>query len=260
MNTKNQFETFKALHQQSEPLLIGNVWNAQSAKVFEKLNFKAIATSSAAVAETLGYADGEQMSFEEYMFVVKHIIKAVPVPLSVDLESGYGLDVSDVAENILKLSKAGVVGINIEDSILRNGKRTIEEMTTFTAKLEEICQHLKSFGVNMFINVRCDAFLLNLPKAVDEAVKRLKVYQQTGVHGLFFPCITALSDMQAITKVSTLPVNVMCMPGLCDFTQLRDAGVKRISMGNFVNQSIYNHLENRLQTIVQEKKFESLFQ
>src|SRR6187551_2268307 len=124
MNTKNQFETFNALHHQREPLLIGNVWNAQSAKVFEKLNFKAIATSSAAVAETLGYADGEQMSFEEYMFVVKHIARAVPLPLSVDLESGYGLDASDVAENILKLSKAGAVGINIEDSILRNGKRT----------------------------------------------------------------------------------------------------------------------------------------
>src|SRR6187551_164728 len=100
MNTKNQFETFNALHHQSEPLLIGNVWNVQSAKVFEKLKFKAIATSSAAVAETLGYADGEQMSFEEYLFVIRHIMKAVPLPLSVDLEAGYGTTANEVAKNI----------------------------------------------------------------------------------------------------------------------------------------------------------------
>jgi 2-methylisocitrate lyase-like PEP mutase family enzyme len=152
-----------------------------------------------------------------------------------------------------------VVGINLEDSILRDGKRTIEEATTFTAKLEEICQRLKPFEVNIFINVRCDAFLLNLPNAVDEAVKRLNLYQQTGVHGLFFPCITALSDIRTIATVSTLPVNVMCMPELPDFTQLRDAGVKRISMGNFVNQSLYNHLETRVKSIVLENGFENLF-
>jgi 2-methylisocitrate lyase-like PEP mutase family enzyme len=77
---KNQFEQFNALHHQPEPVLMGNVWNVQSAKAFEKLDFKAIATSSAAVAETLGYADGELMTFEEYVFVIKHILKAVPLP------------------------------------------------------------------------------------------------------------------------------------------------------------------------------------
>jgi 2-methylisocitrate lyase-like PEP mutase family enzyme len=111
----------------------------------------------------------------------------------------------------------------------------------------------------MFINVRCDAFLLGLPNPVDEAIKRLLLYQKTGIHGLFFPCITGLSDIQAITKVSTLPVNVMCMPNLPDFKQLQEAGVKRISLGNFVNQSVYSYLENSVKTIVKDGNFKSLF-
>jgi 2-methylisocitrate lyase-like PEP mutase family enzyme len=256
---KSSFKEFKSLHHGTKPLLIGNVWNAQSAKVFEKQKFDAIATSSAAVAETLGYADGEEMTFEEYLFVAKRICKSTTLPVSVDLEAGYGKNADEIVENIKQLSAVGVAGINIEDSVMQNKKRSIVDKDQFADKLKQICQKLAATKTEMFINVRTDAFLLGLPDPVNEAVARAKAFQSTGVHGLFFPCITRLEDINAVVAACTLPVNVMCMPDLPNFSALGQAGVKRISMGNLLNQKLYSHLESRVGKIVQDGSFTSVF-
>src|SRR5262249_26319728 len=131
----NNVQYFIDLHKQADPLMIANVWNAESAKVFERTGFKAIATSSAAVAEALGYRDGEEMSFEEYLFIVKRIRASVNLPLSVDLETGFGKTPDEIISNIEKLSQLGVVGINIEDSSITNGTRKIHDAATFSRKL-----------------------------------------------------------------------------------------------------------------------------
>lgn len=256
---ENQFLKFRELHHQQDPLLIGNVWNVQSVKVFEKLNFKAIATSSAAVAETLGYADGQLMSFEEYFFVVERLIRSTSLPLSVDLEGGYGDNVGEIAKNIIRLSQAGVSGINLEDSIVKEGKQQILEAGEFAGMLSGICQALNKSGTTIFINVRCDAFLLGLPSPLQEALQRTRAYEKAAVHGMFFPCITKIENIKTIADVSRLPVNVMCMPGLGDFNMLKDAGVKRISMGNFLNRKVYQQLEHEVSTIQAEGRFDSLF-
>lgn len=253
------FEQFKSLHEQAEPLLIGNVWNAQSARACEKLKFKAIATSSAAVAESLGYSDGEEMTFEEYVFVIDRIRKATSLPLSVDLEGGYGNDVLAITENLQRLAKAGVAGVNIEDSKMENVSRAIVDATKFSALLADIVEELKSTSTNIFINVRCDAFLLQLPSAREEALARLKLFEHTGVHGLFFPCITAVEDIRAVVSATKLPVNVMCMPALPDFKALKGIGVKRISMGNFYNKDVYAHFERQLQITLENGSFGHLF-
>jgi PEP phosphonomutase and related enzymes len=250
---------FRSLHGQEEPLLIGNVWNAQSAKVFEAHKFKAIATSSSAVAETLGYKDGEQMSFDEYVFVIRRIASVTNLPFSVDLEMGYGATADAIVENILALSKIGVVGINIEDTRISDGKRTIRDTQEFSSLMKSIVASLKAKGTPMFINVRCDAFLLGLADALGEATKRTDQYQQTGVDGLFFPFVTRLDDIRALTRTSKLPVNVMCMPELPDFKSLKESGVKRISMGNFVNKKVYHELDVSLSTVVNAQSFNSLF-
>ena len=113
------FEKFVELHLSESPLILGNVWNVQSAKIFEKLKFKAIGTSSAAIANSLGYEDGENISFEEYFYIVKRISENTSLPLSVDIESGYSDDVDVILSNIIKLVEIGVVGINIEDSVCK---------------------------------------------------------------------------------------------------------------------------------------------
>ncbi len=255
----NSFQLFKELHTLSEPLLIGNVWNVQSAKVFEKLNFKAIATSSAAVADTLGYADGEQMPFDEYLFIIKRIKASTTLPLSVDLEAGYGKTVEEIAGRIRHLHALGIAGINIEDSIVKNGERKIVDAKDFANKLGDMIQIIKADHIELFVNVRCDAFLLGLNNAREEAINRIKLYETTGVHGIFLPCITNTDDIRATVTSTSLPVNVMCMPQLPDFNQLKELGVKRISMGNFVNGVTYSKMEALCGKVVSEQSFSCLF-
>lgn len=253
------FEQFRDLHHQDQPLLIANVWNAQSARLFEKRQFKALATSSAAVASTLGYSDGEQMSFDEYLFIIKRIRIATSLPLSVDLEGGYGKTSTEVISNIRRLAGEGVVGINIEDSVMVNGVRNILDPNEFAEKLSQVSVGLKALGVDIFINVRCDAFLLGLPDGRNEAIKRIRMYEQLGADGIFLPCITDIGDIKVTVESTKLPLNVMCMPKLPDFEMLRNAGVKRISMGNFLSTFGYDQIEKVAEKIVQQKNFSALF-
>jgi 2-methylisocitrate lyase-like PEP mutase family enzyme len=256
---KNRFKEFLDLHHKTSPVQIGNVWNAQSAQVYDKLNFEAIGTSSAAVAGSLGFADGEEMSFEDYLFVIKRIAATTSAMLTVDLEGGYGNTAEEICDHITKLYDIGVVGINIEDSVVTDSKRSIVDAVGFAAKLKKITSLLADARIEIFINVRADSFLLGLPNALEDALARTKLYQDTGVHGLFFPCITQIADIEKITALSRLPVNVMCMPGLPDFKALQDAGVKRISAGPFLNMNIYKALETSIERITTENSFASLF-
>jgi len=256
---QNQFHEFNRLHQQSEPLLLANAWDAQSARLFEQQNCKAIATSSAAVAESLGYNDGEEMPFDEYLFVIKRIASSVSIPFSVDMEGGYGNSPAIIVENITRLYELGVSGINIEDSIVTDGKRSIADPSVFAVKLQQVAHLLDTRNISMFINVRLDSFLLGLPNPTEDALSRAKLYQDTGVHGLFFPCVTELEDISQLTKYSKLPVNIMCMPGLAGFQQLKLAGVKRISAGPFLNKKVYRQLAESVNRIQLEQNFSTLF-
>lgn len=258
MTTK--IEEFRKLHHNETPLLLGNVWNVQSALQYQKLGFKAIGTSSAAIASDLGYEDGENMPFEDYFFMIQRIKSAVKIPLSVDIEAGYGKNVEDITANIVRLHEIGVVGINIEDSVVVNSKREITETEFFTSKLKSIVESLKKKNINMFINVRSDVFLLGLPNAVEETKHRLKQYQTTGIDGIFLPCISNEADIEEICKATELPVNVMCMPNLPNFEKLNELGVKRISMGNFVHSFLNKELEEIMLSVIEKKSFSPIFE
>ncbi|MEY3422268.1 MAG: hypothetical protein RIR48_2571 [Bacteroidota bacterium] len=250
---------FKELHHQTKPLMIGNVWNVQSAKVFEKLNFQAIGTSSAAIAHSLGYEDGEQMPFSDLLFMVERISKSVSLPLSVDIEFGYGNTATQIADNIIALTSIGVVGINIEDSFLDNGERKLKDSVQFSELLKELKDILLQKGVSIFFNVRCDAFLVNIPNTLQVATERINKYEQSGADGIFLPCITKESDIATIVLQTKLPLNVMCMPELPNFDTLEKLGVKRISMGNFLNFYAYSALENVTAKILSDQSFNSVF-
>ncbi len=254
----SNFEQFIKLHQQADPLLIGNAWNAHSARVLETLELQALATSSSAVAETLGYADGEVMSFEEYLFVIKRISDSSHLPLSVDLEAGYGKSVDEIVANIKKLHSLGVVGINIEDSHIEGGVRRIVSAEAFAEKLRQLSNALSSQQVGLFINVRCDAYLLGVPDARKEGMRRLKLYESQGIHGLFLPCITNIDDIKESVRAISLPLNVMCMPNLPDFAALKSAGVKRISMGNSLHHAAYQEMEKKMQQVIIDQNFSAL--
>jgi 2-methylisocitrate lyase-like PEP mutase family enzyme len=255
----NQFSTFHSLHHQNSPLLIANAWNVPTAKVFEQLKYKAIATSSAAVAESLGYSDGETMPFDNYILIAKRIVASVAVPVSVDIEGGYGKTVEEIAANITALANIGVSGVNIEDSTLSEGKRVMSEPNVFADKMKSIATILDTNGVKVFINLRTDSFLIGVPDTLKDALKRIAVYNDCGVHGIFVPCITKPDDIKACTATSNLPINVMCMPDLPDFKQLGDAGVKRVSMGPFPYRKVYKMLEGMTEEVLKDGNFKAYF-
>lgn len=250
---------FTELHNQNTPLLISNVWDVPSAKIAEKLNFQAIGTSSLAIASLLGYEDGEEISFSELKYFVEKIISNTKLPLTVDLEAGYGDDEKQIIENIKELAKLGVVGVNIEDSLVKNGERTLVDAENFSKLLENIVATLTSENIDIFINIRTDTFLLGVENTISETQKRISLYENAGVDGIFVPCIETKEDIEVIVKSTKLPLNVMCMPNIPDFKTLNNLGVRRISMGNFVFDKMYNQFENITQNIVKQQSFQSIF-
>ncbi len=250
---------FKDLHHQPTALLIGNVWDVRSARIAERLNFQVIGTSSAAIAALLGYADGGEMSFDELLYLVKQIRKNTSLPLSVDLESGYGRNANEIADNITQLAEIGVAGINIEDSLVSSGRRTLTDAEAFADILSDVTEKLQHEKINMFINVRTDTFLLGLVNALEETIKRTKRYEDAGANGIFVPCIEQIPAIKEIASSTQLPLNVMCMPNLPDFDTLNTLGVKRISMGNFTFDWMYNQFESKAREILQQKSFRPIF-
>lgn len=249
---------FKDLHNQEKPLLIGNVWDVPSAKTAEKLNFQAIGTSSSAIASILGYNDGEEMEFSELEYFVKRIALNTKLPLSVDLESGYSREPKEIFNHIKRLTKLGVVGINIEDSVV-NEKRELLDVNTFATTLKEIKELLEKENNPIFINVRTDTFILLKKNRIEETKKRIELYEKAGANGIFVPCIEDESDIKLVTNHTTLPINVMCMPNLPDFETLKNLGVKRISMGNFIFDKMYNHFEKTTEIVIKKQSFKSIF-
>lgn len=249
---------FKNLHNQNNPLVICNVWDVASAKKAEKLNFQAIGTSSSAIAEMLGYEDGEKMTFSELEYIVKRIIANTNLPLSVDLEAGYSRNSLEIVNHIKRLVNLGVIGINIEDSIV-NKERTFLNAEQFAKILLDIQNQLKKNNINIFLNVRTDTFLLGHPNPIEETKKRIKLYEKSGINGVFVPCIEKEKDIKTIVESTTLPINVMCMPNLPNFEKLQELGVKRISMGNFLFDNMYDKFEQVLSSISSQKSFKSIF-
>jgi len=254
----SNFQKFKQLHQQSDLLVLPNAWNAKSASIFEEKQFPAVATSSAAVAESLGYRDGEGMPFMDYLFIINRIVSAIRVPLTVDIEMGYGKTNAEVYTNILKLVELGVAGINIEDSIINQSKRTLKDTKTFGSTIEYIKNRLETEQLQLFINIRCDTYLLNIEKKREETIKRLKVYETTGADGIFLPCISNENDIVEAVNNTKLPVSVMCIPGLPGFAVLNKLGVKRVSMGPFMFNKIYDNIGRLSETIDTSKNFSSI--
>jgi len=185
------YEQFFQLHYNHAPLLIGNVWDVVSARAFERSGYKAIATSSAAIAHTWGYEDGEKIPFDLLLKVVERVMSNVNIPLSVDMEGGYSRDISKIIQNIEKLYELGVVGINIEDSV-KGEKLYMQSVDDFQKVISSISSHLERKNIKMFLNARTDAFLHKLPSPITETVKRIKAYENAGANGIFVPFIRAM--------------------------------------------------------------------
>jgi 2-methylisocitrate lyase-like PEP mutase family enzyme len=233
---------FHQLHQEKQMLVLPNAWSAGSAIVFEKQGFNAVATTSAGIAYSLGYPDGEGIHFEDLCAVVKQITKRISIPLSVDFECGYGESVAEVKENAKKLILAGAVGINIEDG-LPNGN--LNDLDFQLEKIESLVQLKEELGIPFVINARTCVYLLDVAddaSKIATAIERGNAFAKSGADCVFIP--GALSEEIVETLVSAIdaPLNIIANPLFNDFQKLNRIGVRRLSVGSGAVRSAFNHL------------------
>lgn len=250
---------FAESHNQPDPLIIANIWDAASAVAAQEAGYQVLGTSSAAIASTLGYEDGQGMPFDELFYMVTRIQAVSSLPLSVDVEAGYGDSAEEIADNIRRLAQTGVSGVNLEDSRVINGGRQLDDVSDFSRNLRTICTALRSENYSLFLNIRTDTYLLKYENALQETILRGQSYKAAGADGLFVPCLTSEKDISLIAEATGLPLNVMCMPSLPSFDRLKLAGVSRISMGNFVHSAMQSNLTDVMQAIRTRQTFEGLF-
>ena len=237
---KDTAENLRALHA-AGMLVLPNAWDAGSAAVIALAGAQAIATTSGGIAWSLGRCDGQRLTRAEMIERVREIVAAVTIPVTADIEGGYGLRPEDVASTIEAVIAAGAVGVNIEDSRAPGG--ALFDPAEQAARIQAARAAAVSAGLpQLYINARTDVFLygIGVPEArLDDVLARSFAYAKTGADSLFVP---GLADVQVITELaeaSPLPVNVMVGPGAPLVAELAAAGVRRVSIGTAIAQAAY---------------------
>jgi len=179
-----------------------------------------------AIAHSLGYKDGEEISPETLLFVVKHIMKVATVPVSVDFEAGYTNDPDEIWNRVQPFADLGIAGVNLEDSYMQDGKRVLGDANRMTSKLMHLRIH-----TNIFINARIDTYTTKHPDALNETINRALLYKKMGADGLFVPLMEKEEDIKEFVAKVDWPLNVFTTPNLPPYDVLAQLGVKRISHG-----------------------------
>jgi len=217
-------EAFRALHLAPDLIILPNAWDAVSARVLAEAGAKAVATSSAAVAWSHGYADGDHLPPMRLVATLEAIVRVLPVPLTADLESGYADKLDDFREFVRWVVGAGVAGINLEDQAGSCG--------LLCAKIEAARAAAAAEGVPLFVNARTDVLLKGThvgEAGVAEALRRGGLYRSAGADGFFVPTLVDEAQIKAVVEGVPLPLNLMVWPGMPTGARLRELGVKRIS-------------------------------
>ena len=246
-NLAKKAMAFHALHKtyKSKPLILPNVWNPLSAKIFEQAGFKAIATTSSGIAASLGYPDGEKIPKKLMFDMVRLIAQSVDIPVSMDFETGYGRTLEEICANVQTIIDAGVVGINIEDEN-PDKPGTLFSIEEQVKKIKAIKAYAQKLGVPLFINARTDIFWLKLytpEKRLGETIRRLKAYEKAGANGVFVPGLSDLTIVEEITKNISIPLNILSGPWVKDTAALVSAGVSRISIGSAAIRDLVSRLQ-----------------
>lgn len=226
---------FRALHRQPQPLVLTNAWDAGSARLIASLGAQAIATTSAGVAWSLGYRDGDVLPLDEHVAAVHRIRRVIDVPLSVDIEGGYSDDPAAVGAAVARFLDAGAVGINLQDGSA--------PPPLLCRKIEAARAAALRAGVDLYINIRCDVFARQLAPAgalVDETLQRARMYREAGADGLF-PLAVPPADIAALAAGTDLLLNVIAWPGLPPVAELAALGVRRVSTGSWMPQALWAH-------------------
>ncbi|MBJ9987408.1 isocitrate lyase/PEP mutase family protein [Paenibacillus sp. S28] len=222
---------FKELHTQT--FLLPNAWDAASAKVFEQCGFKAVGTTSAGIAAAHGYTD-RSIPFDTMLAAVREIVQAVSIPVTVDMEDGYGSTPEEVANSVRQVIESGAIGINLEDSMM-NPQDGLYDISEQRQKIAAIRQSINRLGIPVFINARTDPYWIQKGTSADmleETLKRTKAYREAGADGVFVPGVTDIAAIRILRKEIGGPVNLLAGDGMPSLHELQSLGIERISTGS----------------------------
>ncbi|MFL6619982.1 MAG: isocitrate lyase/phosphoenolpyruvate mutase family protein [Povalibacter sp.] len=247
-------EHFKALHQRADAFVIANVWDAGSARIMAGLGFDALATSSGASANTLGRLDGG-VTREEALMQIRSMAGATDLPLSGDLEKGFGDSPEDAAATIRLAAEAGLVGGSIEDATGRK-EQPIYDLGHATERVAAAVSAARALSFPFMLTARCENFLRGNPD-LDDTIQRLQAYEKAGADVLFAPLLPSLDAVRTVCRSVSKPVNFMIgVPGTSfSVAELQDAGVKRISLATSLYRAAMSGLIAAAQEIKERKTF-----
>ncbi len=228
---------FRSLHTSGRPLVLVNAWDAASARIAEAAGARAIATTSAGVAWSLGAPDGDVLGRDLAVDLVARIVATVSVPVSADIESGYGTTPDDVGATVRAVLAAGAAGVNIEDA-LHAGPAALRDVDDQCARLAAARAAADDAGLPLYINARVDTYLLGVG-GVDETLARATAYLAAGADGVFVPGVTGPDTIASLVTAVPAPVNILAGPGAPAVPALAELGVARVSLGSSVAQTAY---------------------
>ncbi|MEU3650805.1 isocitrate lyase/phosphoenolpyruvate mutase family protein [Lentzea sp. NPDC034063] len=242
---------FHALHR-SGPLALPNAWDVASALIVEAAGAKAVATTSAGVAWSLGAPDGDALDRALAIDLVARIAKAVSVPVTADIESGFGKDAKEVGETARAVAEAGASGVNIEDAH-EAGLRDVQEQ-------QERLKAAREAAPDLYINARIDVYLRGIGEPQDRlqhTLDRAKAYLEAGASGIFVPGVTDLETVEELAAKIDAPLNVLAGPGAPAVHELGTAGAARISVGTALASAAYATAKKAAEELLSKGTYDS---
>ena len=235
---KEKAELFLIYHHDNEMLVLLNSWDIGSSKLIEASGYKAIATTSMGIAAAFGYPDCEVIKLPEMISVITGIVNGVKVPVTVDIEAGYGNTIEEIIESVKKIIATGIVGINIEDSI--NLKPALIDQMEFCERISAIRALSDSLGFHLVINARTDSFYVSsgsTREKLSESIKRGNKYREAGADCIFVQPVSEKETIATLVKEINAPINILANPGIGgkippSVSELQDLGVARLSLGS----------------------------
>lgn len=249
--------TFSNLHKKT--FVLPNAWDAGSARIFEECGFQAIGTTSAGIANSQGYQD-RNIPFKEVINTLKQIINAVNVPVTVDLEDGYGKTTDDILKFVQEVVLVGAVGINLEDSTMDQSV-PLYEITAQQQKIAAIKEYSIKKDIPLWINARTDLYWSQIGKSanrLEETIKRAKAYEKAGADSIFVPAMTTIEEISTLRSELTCPINILAGPETPPISKLSEIGIQRISCGSAPFRAAITTLRNIGNDILQFGTFDKM--
>lgn len=249
---KEKMGDFHRLHH-SNLLLLPNAWDAISAKIFEQEGAQAIGTTSAGIAAALGYPDGQRIPKELFLKAVERIVLSVRVPVSIDIEAGYGQTVDEICDTVQKVINIGAVGINLEDTDPETNQ--LIPLPQQVERIRAIRKLAHKNNLPLFINARTDVYWTNSissEKRYEETLRRFVAYKEAGADGLFVPGLTDVSLITRLSSETQLPINILGGIWITSLDTLRNKGVARVSIGSGIFRAAVTYTQHAYRQFIRD--------